>query len=44
MNRLDKFKTLGNREYLMLWPIPQNEIDMAGTAAYPQNPGYAITE
>ena len=25
----------------MYYPIPQAEIDMAGTDAYPQNPGYA---
>lgn len=39
-NRLDLFKTLNGRNYLMYYPIPQNEIDLAGTAAYPQNSGY----
>ncbi|MBB4036304.1 hypothetical protein GGR21_002206 [Dysgonomonas hofstadii] len=39
--RLDLLKTLNGRNYLMYYPIPQNEIDLAGTTAYPQNPGYA---
>lgn len=39
-NRLDLFKSLNGRNYLMYYPIPQNEIDLAGTEAYPQNAGY----
>lgn len=38
--RLDLFKSLNGRNYLMYFPIPQNEIDLAGTEAYPQNAGY----
>ena len=38
--RHDLLKTLNGRTYLMYYPIPQAEIDIAGTAAYPQNPGY----
>ena len=40
-NRLELLETLDGRTYLMYYLIPQDEIDMAGTAAYPQNPGYA---
>ena len=40
-NRLELLETLDGRTYLMYYPIPQDEIDMAGTVAYPQNPGYA---
>lgn len=40
-NRLELLKTLNGRDYLMYYPIPQAEIDIAGTEAYPQNPGYA---
>lgn len=39
--RTDLLAELRGRTYLMYWPIPQAEIDIAGTAAYPQNPGYA---
>lgn len=39
-NRLDLFKTLNGREYLMYYPVPQTEIDLAGKQNYPQNPGY----
>lgn len=39
--RLDLLETLKGRSYLMYYPIPQAEIDIAGTEAYPQNPGYA---
>lgn len=38
--RLDLFTTLNGRNHLMYWPIPQSEIDLAGTDKYPQNPGY----
>lgn len=39
-NRLDLFKSLNGRSYLMYFPIPQNEIDLAGKENYPQNPQY----
>lgn len=39
-NRLDLFKGLDGRTYLMYWPIPQDQIDLAGKDLYPQNPGY----
>ncbi len=39
--RLDLLKTIGGGDtYLMYYPIPQPEIDIAGTEKYPQNPGY----
>lgn len=38
--RLDLFETLNNRTYLMYYPVPQSEIDLAGKENYPQNPGY----
>jgi hypothetical protein len=38
--RLDLFKSLNGRNYLMYFPIPQNEIDLAGKENYPQNTGY----
>ena len=45
IGRLDKFATLGGRDYLMYWPIPQHEIDLLkDKSAYPQNNGYTITE
>ena len=40
-NRLELLETLNGRTHLMYYPIPQAEIDMAGTDTYPQNPGYA---
>lgn len=40
-NRLELLETLAERTHLMYYPIPQDEIDMAGTEAYPQNPGYS---
>lgn len=39
--RIDLLETLKGRTHLMYYPIPQAEIDIAGTVAYPQNPGYA---
>jgi hypothetical protein len=39
-DRLDLFKSLNNRNYLMYFPVPQNEIDLAGKDNYPQNPEY----
>lgn len=38
--RYDLLQTLDGRTYLMYYPIPQEEIDIAGKEAYPQNPGY----
>lgn len=38
--RLDLFGTLAGRNYLMYYPLPQNEIDLAGKDNYPQNNGY----
>lgn len=44
MGRTDKFSTLDGRTYLMLWPVPQHEIDLlTDKSLYPQNPGYAVT-
>lgn len=39
-NRLDLFTSLDGRDYLMYFPIPQNEIDLIGEDKYPQNNGY----
>jgi hypothetical protein len=39
-NRLDLFESLNGRNYLMYYPVPQNEIDLAGKENYPQNGGY----
>lgn len=39
-NRLDLFKSLNGRNYLMYFPVPQSERDLAGEDKYPQNPGY----
>ncbi len=39
--RIDLLETLKGRFYLMYYPIPQAEIDIAGSDAYPQNSGYA---
>ena len=39
-NRLDLFESLNGRDYLMYFPVPQSEIDLAGKDLYPQNPGY----
>lgn len=38
--RKDLLTTLGDRDYLLYYPIPQTEIDLAGKSAYPQNTGY----
>lgn len=38
--RTDLLLSLGDRDYLMYYPIPQTEIDLAGKEAYPQNNGY----
>ena len=39
-NRLDLFTSLNGRNYLMYYPVPQSERDLAGEENYPQNPGY----
>lgn len=44
--RTDRFdpEVFRDRQYLLLWPIPQNEIDIvADKSKYPQNPGYSDT-
>lgn len=38
--RIDLFTTLNGRDYLLYYPIPQDEIDLAGKVNYPQNSGY----
>ena len=38
--RTDLIKCWDGRDHLLLWPIPQSEIDLVGKDAYPQNPGY----
>ena len=39
---LDKvYKTWEGRDYLLYWPIPQDERDLAGHDIYPQNEGYS---
>ena len=39
---LDKvYTTWNSRDYLLYWPIPQDERDLAGHNNYPQNQGYA---
>ena len=38
--RTDLYKTWNGRDFLLLWPIPQDERDLAGHDNYPQNPGY----
>ena len=38
--RTDLYKTWNGRDHLLSWPIPQDEIDLVGKEAYPQNPGY----
>ncbi|MBR5564022.1 MAG: RagB/SusD family nutrient uptake outer membrane protein [Bacteroidales bacterium] len=38
--RTDLYKTWNGRDHLLYWPIPQDEIDLVGKEAYPQNPGY----
>ena len=39
---LDKvYKTWNERDYLLYWPIPQDERDLAGHDIYPQNAGYS---
>lgn len=39
-NRLDLFTSLNGKNYLMYYPVPQSERDLAGAENYPQNDGY----
>ena len=39
--RTDLYKTWNGRDFLLLWPIPQDERDLAGHDNYPQNHGYS---
>lgn len=44
--RTDKFdpEVFRDRKYLLMWPVPQNEIDIVvDKSKYPQNPGYTDT-
>lgn len=41
LGRTDLYKTWNGRDFLLLWPIPQDERDLAGHDNYPQNPGYS---
>ncbi len=39
--RTDLYKEFPeNGDYLLLWPVPQDEINLVGKDVYPQNPGY----
>ena len=38
--RTDLYDSWEGRDFLLYWPIPQKERDIAGKTAYPQNPGY----
>jgi len=39
--RTDLYKEFPeNGNYLLLWPVPQDEINLVGKDVYPQNPGY----
>lgn len=38
--RTDLYETWNGRDFLLYWPIPQKERDIAGKDKYPQNPGY----
>ena len=39
--RTDLYDTWNGRDFLLYWPIPQKERDIAGKDKYPQNPGYS---
>ena len=39
--RTDLYDTWNGRDFLLYWPIPQKERDIAGKDIYPQNPGYS---
>ena len=38
--RTDLYDSWNGRDFLLYWPIPQKERDIAGKDKYPQNPGY----
>ena len=39
--RMDLYKEFPeNGDYLLYWPVPQDEINLVGKDVYPQNPGY----
>lgn len=39
--RTDLYDSWNGRDFLLYWPIPQKERDIAGKDKYPQNPGYS---
>ena len=39
--RTDLYDTWNGRDFLLYWPIPQKERDIAGKDVYPQNNGYS---
>lgn len=39
--RTDLYDNWNGRDFLLYWPIPQKERDIAGKEKYPQNPGYS---
>lgn len=39
--RTDLYDSWDGRDFLLYWPIPQDERDIAGHDNYPQNPGYS---
>lgn len=38
--RTDLYDSWNGRDFLLYWPVPQKERDIAGKEKYPQNPGY----
>lgn len=38
--RTDLYDSWNGRDFLLYWPVPQKERDIAGKDKYPQNPGY----
>lgn len=38
--RTDLYESWNDRDFLLYWPVPQKERDIAGKEKYPQNPGY----
>ncbi len=39
--RVDLYDSWNGRDFLLYWPVPQKERDIAGKENYPQNPGYS---
>lgn len=39
--RTDLYDSWNGRDFLLYWPVPQKERDIAGKEIYPQNPGYS---